>query len=163
MADQRIRELLRELERMGVRLVERPSDELIAWLQEGARAAALPARERGTDLVSGLCAWLAAMGSPVPCDAARTQPSAEFGTRLYRRHACTLPLGHEGDHERHTAKRVLRWPQEQDERLVLANPPPRPAGPRERGCGLPHLGIPHLRCAQPRGHEGSHWLYVRSG
>ena len=113
MADDRIRELLRELrERWNVDLVLRPPHQLLEELRGEARSALYYG---GSWIGALLVLWLRAIGAPAVCGVARPQPSHEHGGRRYRHRSCTRELGHEGDHERKTAKLSLTWPQSDDD------------------------------------------------
>lgn len=106
MADQEARELLRQLrERYAFNVVEAPPDELIETLRADARQLIMG---KGLQAIAALTInWLAAIGRPALC--ARAKPEKYVNGRNYRRYSCTLPLGHDGNHERRTKARVLTW------------------------------------------------------
>ena len=106
MADERVREMLRELrERYGVRMVPEPPEQVLLWLQrEAAFERGLetafehgPETPGGMDNTRGLLVWLRSFGSDRLCLA--------HGPSNQR---CERTIRHEGNHARTTKVRGRR-------------------------------------------------------
>lgn len=137
MADEAMQEALRKARHAGVLLCPMPPPAVLTWLK---REAAFESTSHSSPSPVGLLAWLRSFGMERMCLAP--------GPARVR---CDLDVGHDGDHERTSAKIKRIWPR--NGRLCAADCD-------EAGLSAPAPGM-RWRCLLPAEHGGYHaWEQV---